>query len=198
MPTIVIATQNEGKAREFKAMLEPKGYEVKTLLDYPDIPDVEETGYTFEENARLKAETISEKLNLPVLADDSGLMVDELDGAPGVFSARFAGEPKNDARNNAKLLSMLGEFENSSRTARFHCTLVASRPGKESLVVEGEVEGEIAKIPAGENGFGYDPLFLLPEKGKTMAQLSDEEKNAISHRAVALRKFEKYIDEWFK
>lgn len=196
MKKIIIATKNEGKAREFKSMLEPKGYNVETLLDYPDIPEVEETGYTFEENARLKAETISELLGLPVLADDSGLAVDALDGAPGVFSARFAGEPKSDARNNAKLLSVLGEMENEPRTAHFHCTLVAAHPQKKSLVVEGKVFGEIARFPEGENGFGYDPLFYLAEFGRTMAELSDDEKNNISHRARALQELESQIDDW--
>ena len=126
MSTLIIATKNAGKANDFKLLLEPKGFEIKTLLDYPEIPEVEETGYTFEENARLKAETISGLLKAPVLADDSGIMIDALDGQPGVFSARFAGEPKSDAANNAKVLAMLGELEGGSRQAHFHCTLVTA------------------------------------------------------------------------
>lgn len=198
MKTIIIATNNPGKAKDFKKLLEPKGFSIKTLMDYPNIPEVEETGFTFEENARLKAETISSLLEKPVLADDSGIMIDALDGQPGVFSARFAGEPKNDAANNAKVLAMLGELEGVSRQAHFHCTLVLSHPEKESLVVEGKITGEIANVPQGDNGFGYDPLFYLPELGKTFGELSDDEKNKISHRAQALQKLSDVIDDWFK
>lgn len=196
--TIIIATKNEGKAKEFKQMLEPKGYYIKTLLDYPEIEDVKETGYTFEDNARLKAETISELLQTAVLADDSGLCIDALDGAPGVFSARFSGEEKNDARNNAKVLAMLGEMTDVDRSAYFHCTLVLSKPGKESLVVEGKFQGEIAQFPQGGSGFGYDPIFFLPELGKSVAELSEDEKNTISHRALALKELDKQISEWFE
>ncbi|QII83029.1 XTP/dITP diphosphatase [Jeotgalibaca arthritidis] len=196
--TIIIATKNEGKAKEFKQMLEPKGYYIKTLLDYPEIEDVKETGYTFEDNARLKAETISELLQTAVLADDSGLCIDALDGAPGVFSARFSGEEKNDARNNAKVLAMLGEMTDVDRSAHFHCTLVLSKPGKESLVVEGKFQGEIAQFPQGDSGFGYDPIFFLPELGKSVAELSEDEKNTISHRALALKELDKQISEWFE
>lgn len=196
--TIIIATKNEGKAKEFKQMLEPKGYYIKTLLDYPEIEDVNETGYTFEDNARLKAETISELLQTAVLADDSGLCIDALDGAPGVFSARFSGEEKNDARNNAKVLAMLGEMTDVDRSAHFHCTLVLSKPGKESLVVEGKFQGEIAQFPQGDSGFGYDPIFFLPELGKSVAELSEDEKNTISHRALALKELDKQISEWFE
>lgn len=193
---IIIATKNKGKAKDFAMLLEPKGYTIKTLLDYPEIPEVEETGFTFEENARLKAETISELLHVPVLADDSGIIVDILDGQPGVFSARFAGEQKSDAANNAKLLAMLGELKDPSRDAHFHCTLVLSHPEKESLIVEGVLNGQIAKFPNGSNGFGYDPLFYIPELGKTMGELTDEEKNQISHRALAMKKLSEKIDEW--
>lgn len=128
--TIVIATRNSGKAKEFKKMFAEKGYQVKTLLDYPEIPDVEETGKTFEENARLKAETIADHLKQPVLADDSGLIVDALGGRPGIYSARFAGEPTNDAANNAKLLHELTGVPKEKRTATFHCTLVFAAPNK--------------------------------------------------------------------
>lgn len=197
MKKIIVATKNPGKAREFERMLEPLGYQVKTLLDYPEINDVEETGLSFEENARLKSDTISQLLQLPVLADDSGLVVDSLDGAPGIYSARFAGEPSNDARNNAKLLSMFGGLpEDVSRKAHFHCSLALSQLNKQTRVVEGKIFGEIAKFPKGDNGFGYDPLFYIPEEGKTMAELTDETKNKISHRAVALKKLEDFILEW--
>ena len=195
---IVIATKNPGKARDFAVLFEPKGYEVVTLLDYPEIEDVEETGYTFEANARKKAETIAELLGMTVLADDSGICIDALDGQPGVFSARFAGGMKSDAANNAKVLAMLGSQENPSRKAHFHCTLVLAHPDRESLVVEGDIEGEIAEFPIGDYGFGYAPLFYLPHLGKTMAELSDVEKNQISHRAIALKNLEKNWAAWLE
>ena len=195
---IVIATKNPGKARDFAVLFEPKGYEVVTLLDYPEIEDVEETGYTFEANARKKAETIAELLGMTVLADDSGICIDALDGQPGVISARFAGGMKSDAANNAKVLAMLGSQENPSRKAHFHCTLVLAHPDRESLVVEGDIEGEIAEFPIGDYGFGYDPLFYLPHLGKTMAELSDAEKNQISHRAIALKNLEKNWAAWLE
>lgn len=174
--TIVIATRNPGKAKEFSALFAKEGYQTKTLLDYPELPDVEETGKTFEENARLKAETIAQLLQQPVLADDSGLVVDALNGMPGIFSARFAGEQKSDAANNAKLLHELTDVSDDKRTAHFHCTLVFAAPQKESLVVEADWNGRIGRIPQGDNGFGYDPLFIVPEYGKTSAELSSEEK----------------------
>lgn len=198
MKTIIIATKNAGKANDFKMLLEPKGFKIETLLDYPEIPEVAETGYTFEENARLKAETICSLLQKPVLADDSGIMIDALDGQPGVFSARFAGESKSDAANNAKVLAMLGEMPKADRKAHFHCTLVLAHPAKESLVVEGVITGEIAKVPKGDYGFGYDPIFLVPELGKTFGELTDYEKNEISHRARALAKLTDEIDGWFE
>lgn len=193
--TIVIATKNKGKAREFASLFGQKGYQVKTLLDYPDIADIEETGATFEENARLKADTLSQLLNCPVLADDSGLCVDALHGQPGIHSARFASD-HNDAANNAKLLSELAGVQFLDRTAHFHCTLVFSAPNKEDLVIDGEVEGLIATIPEGENGFGYDPLFYLPELDCTMAELTPEQKNQFSHRAVAVQKLSKQWETW--
>lgn len=155
-------------------------------------------GYTFEANARKKAETIAELLGMTVLADDSGICIDALDGQPGVFSARFAGGMKSDAANNAKVLAMLGSQENPSRKAHFHCTLVLAHPDRESLVVEGDIEGEIAEFPSGDYGFGYDPLFYLPHLGKTMAELSDVEKNQISDRAIALKNLEKNWAAWLE
>ncbi len=196
--TIVIATRNAGKAEEFKAMFGKEGYEVKTLFDYPDLPDVAETGATFEENARLKAETIARMLNQPVLADDSGLKVDALGGRPGIYSARFAGEQKSDAGNNAKLLYELTEVPDEKRTAQFHCTLVFAAPDKESLVVEAEWPGKIGRIPKGENGFGYDPLFLPVGSEKTAAELSSEEKNKVSHRAQAMKKLSTRWKTWLE
>lgn len=194
---IVIATKNPAKTREFKEMFESEGYTVKTLLDYPELPDVEETGKTFEENARLKADTISRLLNRPVIGDDSGLCVDALDGMPGIYSARYAGD-HNNAANNAKLLSEMAGISELDRTAHYHTTLVFAAPGKDDLVVEGEVEGLIAGIPRGENGFGYDPLFYIPELDKTMAEITPEQKNKISHRAVATAKLKKQWRQWLE
>ncbi|EOH80314.1 ribonuclease PH [Enterococcus raffinosus] len=196
--TIVIATRNPGKAKEFSALFAKEGYQTKTLLDYPELPDVEETGKTFEENARLKAETIAQLLQQPVLADDSGLVVDALNGMPGIFSARFAGEQKSDAANNAKLLHELTDVSDDKRTAHFHCTLVFAAPQKENLVVEADWNGRIGRIPQGDNGFGYDPLFIVPEYGKTSAELSSEEKNEMSHRGMAVKQLEKVWKDWLE
>lgn len=196
--TIVIATRNPGKAKEFKALFAKEGYHIKTLVDYPDLPDVDETGTTFEENARLKAETISQILQQPVLGDDSGLVVDALNGMPGIYSARFAGERKSDAANNAKLLHELTDVPDEERTAHFHCTLVFAAPRKESLVVEADWVGRIARIPQGEQGFGYDPLFIVPGYDKTAAELTNEEKNEISHRGMAVKELEKVWKNWLE
>ncbi|WP_208560432.1 XTP/dITP diphosphatase [Marinilactibacillus kalidii] len=193
---IVIATENKGKAAEFKSIFEKQGLEIRTLHDFPALESVEETGETFAENALLKAESIAESLNTMVLADDSGLKVDALHGQPGIYSARFAGEDKNDARNNAKLLGELAELPESERTAQFHCTLALAAPNKESMTIEGELEGIILGIPRGQNGFGYDSLFYVPEKEKSLAELSQSEKNEISHRAIAVRKLENVLGEW--
>ncbi|MFB8591374.1 ribonuclease PH [Enterococcus casseliflavus] len=196
--TIVIATGNPGKAKEFKAVFGAAGYDVRTLKDYPSLPDVEETGTTFEENARLKAETIARILGRPVLADDSGLKVDALGGRPGVYSARFAGEQKSDAANNAKLLYELTDVEDDKRSAQFHCTLVFAAPGKESLVVEAQWPGRIGRIPRGENGFGYDPLFIPDGSEQSAAQMSQEEKNRVSHRGLAIKKLQEQWREWLE
>lgn len=196
--TIVIATRNPGKAKEFAALFAKEGYQTKTLLDYPELPDVEETGTTFEENARLKAETIAHILQQPVLADDSGLVVDALNGMPGIYSARFAGEHKSDAANNAKLLHELTDVSDEKRTAHFHCTLVFAAPQKDSLVVEADWDGRIARIPQGDNGFGYDPLFIVPGYEKTSAELISDEKNEISHRGLAVKELERVWKNWLE
>ncbi|MFC4184783.1 XTP/dITP diphosphatase [Saccharococcus thermophilus] len=195
MKQVIIATKNAGKTREFQALLGKRGVEVKSLLDFPDCPDVEETGSTFAENAILKAEAMARYFNTMVIADDSGLSIDALGGRPGVYSARYAGEEKNDQKNIAKVLSELEGVPFAKRTARFHCALAVAAPGRRTTVVEGTCEGYITEKPQGENGFGYDPIFYIPQKGKTMAQLSAEEKNQISHRAKALEKLDKQWDE---
>ena len=195
--SILIATKNEGKTKEFRQFFAQLGYKVENLNAYPNLPDVAETGLTFEENARLKAETIAELTGKMVLADDSGLKVDVLGGMPGVWSARFSGPDATDASNNAKLLHELAMvFEQKDRSAQFHCTLVMAAPGAKSLVVEADWEGYIATAPQGENGFGYDPLFLVGESGQTSAELSLEEKNKISHRAKALEKLMEAFPSW--
>ena len=195
--SILIATKNEGKTKEFRQFFDQLGYKVENLNAYPNLPDVAETGLTFEENARLKAETIAELTGKMVLADDSGLKVDVLGGMPGVWSARFSGPDATDASNNAKLLHELAMvFEQKDRSAQFHCTLVMAAPGAQSLVVEADWEGYIATAPQGENGFGYDPLFLVGESGKTSAELSLDEKNKISHRAKALEKLVEAFPSW--
>ncbi len=194
--SILIATKNKGKAKEFTELFANYGYDVKTLLDFPEIEDVEETGVTFKENAFLKADTISKELNCIVLADDSGLEVDALNGGPGIYSARFAGEHGDDQKNNQKLLEELKGLPTEKRAANFHCSLVLVGPGRAPLFVEGTVDGYILEEPRGENGFGYDPLFFAPELDKGMAELTSEEKNEISHRANAIKKLESHLDDW--
>lgn len=194
--TIIIATNNKGKAKEFKSLFAEYGYKIKTLHDFPEIRDVEETGNTFYANALQKATFISQALDTTVLADDSGLEVDALDGAPGIYSARFAGEHGNDQKNNEKLLEELKNTPEEERTANFHCSLVLVRPDKEPLHVVGTVDGLILQEPKGDNGFGYDPLFFVPELDKSMAELTSDQKNAISHRAQAIIKLRDHLDEW--
>ena len=194
--SIIIATKNEGKAREFIELFDNYGYQVKTLLDFPDIEDVEETGQTFAENALIKADAISKQFNTIVLADDSGLEVDALNGGPGIYSARYAGEHGNDAKNNLKLLEALNDVPMPERKANFHCSLVLVGPNRDPLTVEGTVDGYILTEPRGENGFGYDPLFYVTEVDKGMAELTSKEKNEISHRAKAIKQLEGYLDDW--
>ncbi|WP_066063709.1 XTP/dITP diphosphatase [Neobacillus soli] len=194
MKEVIIATKNPGKAREFEHIFAPRGIEVRTLLDFPEIPDVEETGKTFEENAILKAEAVSQALNKMVIGDDSGLMVDSLEERPGIYSARYAGEPKNDQNNTDKVLSELKDVSDEERTARFYCALAVAIPGKKTLTVSGTVEGRILEARRGTNGFGYDPVFYVPSMGLAMAELSADEKNKISHRANALKKLDVVLD----
>ncbi|MBA2796435.1 nucleoside-triphosphate diphosphatase [Streptococcus porcinus] len=195
--TILIATRNEGKTKEFRRLFADLGYRVENLNDYPDLPEVAETGVTFEENARLKAETISHLTGKMVLADDSGLKVDALGGLPGVWSARFSGPDATDDRNNAKLLHELAMvFDQKDRSAQFHSTLVVAAPDKESLVVEADWPGYIAFQPKGNHGFGYDPLFIVGETGRHAAELEAEEKNQLSHRGQAVRKLMEVFPSW--
>ncbi|MHA3066659.1 glutamate racemase [Lacticaseibacillus saniviri] len=197
--TVVVATKNAGKAREFAAMFAKDGITVKSLLDFPELESVAETGTTFEENARLKADGYARQLELPVLADDSGLQVDALGGQPGVFSARYAGAGHNDAANNAKLLSELSEVPAEARTANFHTTLVFAKPNhpEQDLVVDGDVLGRIVGIPRGDNGFGYDPFFEVEGTDQTLAEMTADEKNAVSHRGNAMRQLEQQWRDWY-
>lgn len=194
MKEVIIATKNPGKAREFEHIFAPRGIAVKTLLDYPEIEDVEETGSTFEENAILKAEAVSKTLNKMVIGDDSGLIVDALEGRPGIYSARYAGEPKDDQKNLEKVLAELKGVSEEDRTARFYCALAVAVPGKKTVTVSGTCEGQILEEERGSNGFGYDPVFYVPDKSRTMAELTSDEKNKISHRANALKKLEDMLD----
>lgn len=194
----MIASHNQGKIKEFKEMFKNTDIEVKSLLDYPEVEEVEETGTTFEENARLKAETIANELQVIALADDSGLVVPSLNGEPGVYSARYSGEPKDDQRNNQKLLTEMASFEGEDRQAYFQSVLVLAYPNNESLVVEGRAKGYILKELSGDDGFGYDPLFYYPEKDQTFAEMPLAEKNKISHRAKAMQELNKKIDTWMK
>ncbi|PDZ96465.1 non-canonical purine NTP pyrophosphatase [Bacillus cereus] len=199
MKQVVVATKNMGKVREFAELFERFDLEVKSLHDFPHIEEVEETGETFEENAILKADSLSRQLNAIVIADDSGLIVDALNGKPGVYSARFAGEPKDDQANIDKVLQELNEVAFEKRKARFYCALAVAFPegDKKPVIVNGTCEGFILEQRRGENGFGYDPIFYVEEYKKAMAELSSDEKNAISHRGRALRKLEEKIPEWF-
>jgi len=196
-PTLEIYTTGEASLFEEIAenWLNRTGLKVKKVTLKEEVKPVELKKETFEENARLKAETIANELQTIVLADDSGLCVDALDGQPGVYSARFAGEPKSDAANNAKLLSELGGLVGEERSAHFTCCLVLAAPNSESLVVQAECPGQIATLPAGDSGFGYDPLFIVPEYGKTFAELGMDIKNKISHRAKAI---ELLVSQWEK
>ncbi|GEN95519.1 XTP/dITP diphosphatase [Pediococcus ethanolidurans] len=193
---IIIATNNDGKLREFQKLFAAKNIEVTSLKNYPEIGKIAETGMTFEENATIKASAVAKKTKLPVLADDSGLEVDALNGRPGIFSARYAGD-HDDAANNAKLLSELAGVPVEKRTATFHTTLVLMKPDDSKLVVDGELRGRILAVPRGDNGFGYDPLFWVPEKNQSLAEMTAEEKNTISHRGRASQKLLKVFDDWW-
>ncbi|NGP44984.1 XTP/dITP diphosphatase [Bacillaceae bacterium SIJ1] len=182
---LVVATHNQGKIKEFNALFANQGVDILSLQDVHFHDDIEETGETFEENAQIKAETVARAVGLPVVADDSGLAVDALNGAPGVYSARYAGEHKSDDDNNAKLLKELEGEE--QRGAAFVCVLALSIPGKSTRFYRGECRGIIGMKEMGNHGFGYDPLFILPDRHKTMAELSPAEKNEISHRSIALQ-----------
>ena len=185
---VILASKNQHKLTELSAILSQLGFEIALESEYGLDIDVEETGTTFEENSFLKAEAVMKASGLPVLADDSGLMVDALDGAPGVYSARY-GHKSSDQERTAFLLENMKTVPEEKRTAKFVCVITCLWPDGRKIVARGECPGVIAVQPHGENGFGYDPVFYLPEKEKTYAELTSDEKNAISHRARALQDF---------
>ena len=190
---VVLATRNAGKTEELRRLLADFPVVVRNLDDFGPVPPVEEDGMTFEENAVKKARSIAKVLGLPALADDSGLTVEALGGAPGVRSARYAGEHAADADNNAKLLKELEREKN--RAAAFVCVIAIAVPWGPALVYEGRCEGLITREQMGTEGFGYDPIFFYPPLQKTFAQLSTEEKNQVSHRGRALRELRQEFDK---
>lgn len=185
---VILASKNQHKLTELSAILSQLGFEIALESEYGLDIDVEETGTTFEENSFLKADAVMKASGLPVLADDSGLMVDALDGAPGVYSARY-GHKASDKERTAYLLENMKDVPEERRGAKFVCVITCLFPDGRKIVARGECPGVIARAPHGENGFGYDPVFYLPELGMTYAELPSEQKNAISHRARALQGF---------
>ncbi len=190
---LVLATENQHKVAELKKLLLNTSWEVLSLQDFPGLSLPPEDGTTFKENAAIKSRAVWQATGLPSLADDSGLAVDYLDGAPGVYSARFAGEEKDAAACNEKLLGLLKDVPGGKRTARFVSVIALTTGETETVFVEGVCEGVIAEDLSGTEGFGYDPLFYLPELGRTMAEISMEEKNKLSHRGRAFQKILPYL-----
>ena len=193
MKTLLLATRNEGKKMELQEMLNDIGISVINLHDIPPLPEVVEDGKTFKENAEKKAYETAKATGYWCLADDSGLVVDALNGQPGIYSARFAGPEASDENNNHKLLDLMKGIDESKRTARFVCCMALSTPEGETLVVEDYCEGIILRQPVGEQGFGYDPLFMPQGYNQSMAQLSRQGKNLISHRGKALNRMKPII-----
>lgn len=195
MDKIVFATTNEGKVKEIKEILEGFPVEVVSMKEMNITTDIEENGTTFEENSLIKAREISKLTGLPALADDSGLEVDYLNGEPGIYSARYLGRDTDYNYKNNYIIDQLKESEDKERSARFICVISLVLPDGREFVKKGVMEGRIGYEIKGENGFGYDPIFYLPEYGKTSAELSSDEKNKISHRGKALRAMKEVIAE---
>lgn len=185
---LIIATKNKGKLEEFAQLVAHLPFDIVSMADAGIADDIEENGSTFEENALIKAKSVWKMTGSAVIADDSGLEVDFLNGAPGVYSARYAGEGATDADKNCKLLDALAGVPGDKRTARFVCVIAVVFPDGSSISERGTCEGYIATEPAGDNGFGYDPLLYIPEFGLTIAQMEANLKNSISHRGNAIRK----------
>lgn len=186
MKSIVIASGNEHKIEEFRAMFKPLGIKVIGMKECGEMEEVQETGATFAENAVIKAEYLMKKLNQPVISDDSGLEIDALNREPGVYSARYLGHDTSYELKNRTLVERMKD--KTDRTCRFVCAIALARPEHPTRVFEGIVEGIVARQPEGDHGFGYDPIFYYPPLGRTLAQISEQEKNAISHRGKAMRK----------
>ncbi len=189
---LVAATGNLGKLREFRRIL--PSYEIISMADAGFSGDIEETGTTFEENALIKARAVMERTGKAAFADDSGLTVDALGGAPGIYSARYAGEDATDAERIEKLLSEMENVPTEKRSAAFVSVIAYVTPDGEEKTFRGECRGRIDVSPRGENGFGYDPIFLIPEKGVSFGEMSEEEKNEISHRGRAMRLFAEWLE----
>lgn len=187
MRNLIVATKNKGKYQEMKEILSGMPFNVISMEDASLDIEIEETGQTFEENALIKAREVSRLTNEIVIADDSGLEIEYLDGAPGIYSSRFAGKGASDEDRNRKLLKLLEEVPFEKRKARFVCVIAVVYPEGDYFTVKGICEGYIGFEPKGNNGFGYDPLFYIPEYGKTMAEMDPEDKHKISHRGKALR-----------
>ena len=194
MKQLVIATRNNGKIFEIKALLAGLVEQVSSAADFIDFPETVEDGATFEENALKKAREAARYSGFPALADDSGLVVDALNGRPGVFSARFAGDGAGDAANNARLLKECQDVPDEHRQAAFVCVLAFVTPEGVERLFTGRVAGRILSVARGEGGFGYDPLFLVDGLERSMAELELAEKNAVSHRAQAFMKFREYLE----
>ena len=192
------ATTNKKKLAEIQRILNALGHEAKSLAELGVCVDAEETGTTFEENALIKAKAVARATGMPSISDDSGLEVDALRGAPGVYSARYSGEGANDERNNQKLLSELADVPDEKRGARFRTVITCAFPDGGHFQVEGICEGRMLRSPEGDNGFGYDPLFYYEPFGKTFAALSADEKNSVSHRGKAMRKLAAVLPEQLK
>ncbi len=193
---IVIATRNLGKMQEISAILKSSQIKFLSLLDFPQFPEIIEDGTTFAENAQKKAIVISRLTGLLAIADDSGLCVEALQGKPGIFSSRFAGDNATDRQRCQKLLCLLQGIPLAQRKATFVCAIAIASPQGQVQIVEGKCQGLISISPRGNFGFGFDPIFLLPKLGKTMAEISPAEKNRISHRARALRKLKKFLPDF--
>jgi non-canonical purine NTP pyrophosphatase (RdgB/HAM1 family) len=195
---LLLATGNLKKLKEIEEILKDLPVECLTLRDFPGIREVEETGKTFEENAGIKALGYAGQTGLLTLGEDSGICCDALDGAPGVFSARFCGESKSDDANNEKLLAMMNHVPEGRRTAYYESSIALAEPGKLVGVVKGQVHGMIARSLSGSGGFGYDPLFFYPPFGKTFGEVSSEMKHSVSHRGQALGRFRALFQEYLK
>jgi len=192
---MIFATGNEGKMKEIRMILADMGMEILSMKEAGVNADIVEDGTTFEENALIKARTVAGVSGLPAMADDSGLEVDYMDKAPGIYSARFLGEDTSYRIKNQYIIDQLAEVEGDARSARFVCAIALALPDGRSFTTRATVEGVIAYEERGSEGFGYDPIFYLPEYGKTTAELTPEEKNVISHRGKALRQMKAIMEE---